>query len=368
MRFVVILNEKAGKLGKHAPGASPEELGEGFARAGIEADIRVPKAEQINEFLQAAVAERPDAIIIGGGDGTVRCAAAALADTGVTLGVLPLGTLNHFAKDLQMPAKPAEAIAVLAAGVTREVDVGEVNGHVFINNCSLGAYAEAVRRRDRLREKRGLGKWWAMMRASFDEFRRLRRLRLRIKVERADAPSEALSEGMGPSAHRGGRSQTSGLGSVRSTSEKIATPIVVIANNRYSGHLFSQNLRPTLNAGELWLYTVHARQHLAILRMMLQSLFGRLDEADHLAAEAAREITIESDGTPVPIAADGEVLQLLPPFHFRTRPGALRVLAADPGDGERTAADGRQPAAHPSQRTLANAPTQVSGFRSRASR
>ncbi len=338
MRFIVILNEQAGKPGKPAAGAGPEEIRAGFAQAGIEVDLRLPAADRLADTVRAAGAERPDAIIIGGGDGTVRCAAEALAGTGVTLGVLPLGTLNHFAKDLRMPAKPADAIALLAAGATREVDVGEVNGHVFINNCSLGAYAEAVRRRDRLREKRGLGKWWAMIRASFDEFRRLRRLRL--KVER-----------VAPNALQGGHTPTSALGAARSL-HTVRTPIVVVGNNRYSGHLFSQNLRPRLDAGELWLYTVHARRHLAVLRMMLQSLVGGLDEADHLDAEAATEITIESD-SPVPIAADGEVLPLSPPFHFRIRPGALRVIV---------------PAAAGEVGPAGAADTQVSGFRSQVFR
>src|SRR3954468_3651637 len=116
VRCVVILNEKAGKPGKSAPGATADELRAGFAQAGLEADIRIPAADQMGEIVRAAVAERPDVIVAGGGDGTVRCVAAALADTGIVLGVLPLGTLNHFAKDLQLPTKPADAIALLATG------------------------------------------------------------------------------------------------------------------------------------------------------------------------------------------------------------------------------------------------------------
>lgn len=293
VRFIVILNPAAGKAG--AP-TTPEELRMAFSRAGVDADIRVPPGDEIADTLRAAVAARPDAVIAGGGDGTVRCAAAVLAHTGVPLGVLPLGTLNHFAKDLRMPVKLEEAISVLAAATTRDVDVGEVNGHVFINNCSLGAYAEAVRRRDRLRERHGIGKWWAMIRASFGEFRRLRRLRLRI------------------AAGRGAREQA------------VRTPVVVVGNNRYSGQLLRQNLRPRLDEGRLWLYTVRARRHLAVLRMMLQSLLHRLDDADDLAAEPVTEIKIFSDSGPVPIAADGEVLPLSAPFHFRIRPRALRVI------------------------------------------
>jgi diacylglycerol kinase family enzyme len=321
VRYHIILNEEAGKAGHTPPGGSPDELRAAFAAAGIDVEIATPPTHGLEQAVRAAVAWRPDAVVIGGGDGTVRTAAAILAGTGVPLGVLPLGTFNHFAKDLKLPTDVKEAVAILATRAARDVDVGEVNGRVFINNCSLGAYAEAVRRRDALRARRGIGKWWAMCRASFEEFRRLRRLRLRIAVGRV-VPNPPLADEIPSESRR--------VGTTRPTlepSRPIRTPVVVVGNNRYSGHLFSQSLRPCLDEGRLWLYTVQARRHLGVLRMMFSSLFGQLDETDALAAEPATEILIESDCGPVSIAADGEVLKLSPPFRFRIRPGALRVIA-----------------------------------------
>jgi diacylglycerol kinase family enzyme len=316
VRYLIVLNEDAGTPGKFPDGGSPDELRAAFVAAGIDADVEMARPGHIEETLRAALDSHPDALIVGGGDGTVRSAAALLADSRIPLGVLPLGTFNHFAKDLKIPLEIKEAITALTTGQIREIDLGEVNGHVFINNCSIGAYAEAVRRRDRLRDRRGLGKWWAMCRASFEEFRRLRRLRLRIAV-RVDQPA----------AKKEGRSRgDQGQAALRRMARPVRTPVVVIGNNRYSGHLLSQNLRPHLDEGELWLYTVHARRHLAVLRMMFQSLFGQLDEADALATEPATEILIESDCGPLPLAADGEVLNLSAPLHFRIRAGALRVI------------------------------------------
>jgi diacylglycerol kinase family enzyme len=211
------------------------------------------------------------------------------------MGVLPLGTLNHFARDLKIPADPKAAIAALAGCVARPVDLGEVNGHAFINNCSLGAYAEAVRRRDLLRKVRAQGKWQAMMQASWDTFRKLKLLRLHLAVD--DEPSRV-----------------------------VRTPLAVVGNNRYSGHLLSQHLRSRLDEGRLWIYTVHAHRHLAVLRLMMRSLVQRLDDVDALSAMSATGLSIDSLNGFVPAAVDGEAIDLHPPLHFRTRPRALSVL------------------------------------------
>lgn len=296
MNLIVIINQKAGTVVQAPDEFSPEKLRGEFATLGITAEVRVVEPGKIEAAVREAIIARPTAVVIGGGDGTVRSAAALLAGTGVALGVLPLGTLNHFAKDLKMPTAWREAVTSLAWALVREVDVAEVNGHVFVNNCSLGAYAEAVRRRDALRSRHGLGKWIAMARASFAVFRRLRRLRLRITV--------------------GG------------VMKRARTPLVVVANNRYSGQVLAVSMRARLDEGRLWLYTANVHRHLAVVRLAWQSLTRRrLDDADALTAEPASAITIESEsGRVVPVAADGELIDVKSPFMFRIRPRALRVL------------------------------------------
>jgi diacylglycerol kinase family enzyme len=175
------------------------------------------------------------------------------------------------------------------------VDVAEVNGRIFINNCSLGSYAEAVRRRDRLRRARGFGKWRAMMLASWGVFRELRRLRLHIET-----PDRTVA---------------------------LRTPFVLVANNRYTGHVLSSSLRPQLNEGRLWLYTTRAHRHLALIRLMWQSLTRRIDAADELEVHSLTEAKISILHGTLPVAADGEILDVQPPLHFRIRPAALLVLA-----------------------------------------
>lgn len=306
VRYRIILNAEAGPAGKPSAGTSPAELTAAFNAAGVEVDVEEVPPENLGPRVHAAANGRPDAVVVGGGDGTIRTAAALLADTGVPLGVLPLGTFNHFAKDLGLPIDPRETVAVLAAHHVHAVDLGEVNGEVFINNCSIGAYAEAVRRRDALRANGARGKLWAMARASYTTFRRLERLPFELSVVHGNNGAE-------PEPPR-----------------RVRTPLLFVGNNRYSGQVLDHSLRERLDAGELWLYTVHAHRHLAILRLMLRAVFRRLDEAADLEAEAVTKFVATCRSAEVPVALDGELMPIHSPFQFRVRRGALRVLGAPP--------------------------------------
>lgn len=298
MHALLILNDRAGSLNGDKDAATPDAVLAALRAGGLSVDLRPAPPNGLAETLAAAVAERPGAIIVGGGDGTVSSAARVLADTRIPLGVLPLGTLNHFAKDLGLPADWKEAAAALGRARTRELDVIEVNGRVFVNNCSIGSYAEAVRKRDRLRRERGSGKRWAMLLATFDVLRQLRRLRVRLEV---DGDVVALR-----------------------------TPFVLVANNRYSGHLLDQRLRDRLDGGKLWIYTTRADRPLALLQLAWRALLWKLDEVEGLRESSGVNAVLTVTSTrPTPVAVDGELVDLTPPLRFRVRPRALTVLVPE---------------------------------------
>ena len=128
----VIVNAAAGA-------GEPEELrdslAETFRAAGLDARVRVTRdGEEALEAARVAAADGAGALVIGGGDGTIGAVAALLAGKDKPLGVLPLGTYNHFAKDLGLPLDLDGASRVAAGGRVARVDVGEVNGRVFVNN------------------------------------------------------------------------------------------------------------------------------------------------------------------------------------------------------------------------------------------
>lgn len=132
-----ILNTAAGS--GHEPGLAAE-IARLFAEAGTSATIvSVADGDGITSQAHHAIA-RGHRLVAGGGDGTVSAIASTLAGTGGVLGVLPLGTCNHFAKDLGLPQDLTGAVRTAVTGCARIVDVGEVNGQVFLNNSSLGLY------------------------------------------------------------------------------------------------------------------------------------------------------------------------------------------------------------------------------------
>lgn len=295
MRVAVILNGSAGALAPKKPELDPERLGAFLRAAGMYPTFHYSDPAKLAETARRAVTEGADAVVAGGGDGTISTVAGALAGSATPLGLLPLGTLNHFAKDLRIPSDAEQAIAVVGRRHLRSVDVGEVNGRVFINNCSIGAYPEAVRRRDQLREHRGHGKWRAMTIAWIDVLRHLRRLRTEFDLD-------------GQIAQR-------------------RTPLALVSNNRYKTQLFSRNLRDRLDGGQLWLYTTRVHRFFPMLRLAFLALLGRLDEADEFESWSARRLTISTKGGRIEAGIDGEVVTFDLPLRFQIRPKALRVFA-----------------------------------------
>ncbi len=118
-------------------------------------DVRDIAADQLGAAIKAAVAEGATRVLVAGGDGTIGTAAAALIGGPGELAILPGGTLNHFSTDLGIPSEPAEALALVAGGAVRPVDVGMVSGHLFLNTSSVGAYVHFVRVREYLEPRFG---------------------------------------------------------------------------------------------------------------------------------------------------------------------------------------------------------------------
>jgi diacylglycerol kinase family enzyme len=292
--LAVLLNCSGGALRKNPD--LVQQVEQGFRAAGVGVRIEALEPEALHRRAEALVASgEVDAIVVGGGDGTVGAVAGLLADVDIALGVLPLGTLNHFAKDAGLPADLDGAVAVIAAGHVRHADLAEVNGRVFVNNSSVGLYPLMVRDRERQQEHLGRGKWPAMARAAGRAVWRLSKWRLRISADGETA--------------------------------RLETPILFVGNNRYETGLFGLGTRASLDEGRLYLYAIKAGSRFGLAKAMLRALLGRLDQARDFIVVSGCEARIDSPRVRLHVAADGEAMVLETPLVYRIRPKALKLIA-----------------------------------------
>lgn len=297
----VIVNATAGN-GSRLDGS--EGLEQKFAAAGLQAKLHVmQRGSEIAPTVAAAIKRGARLVVAGGGDGTVSAVACGLAGTGVTLGVLPMGTLNHFARDLGIPLEQEQAIAVIAAGNALAVDVGEVNGRIFINNSGLGLYPDIVRDREQRQRRLGQGKWRALLEASIAAARRYPVLRVQVEVDGSTLTRR--------------------------------TPFVFIGNNEYTMEGFEIGERAALNKGQLSLYLTQRMGRFGLLRLALLALLHRLDQARDFDMLTTRGFVVHTGHQRLRVSTDGEVTVMEPPLQYRLRPGALTVLVPA-GDKETT--------------------------------
>jgi diacylglycerol kinase family enzyme len=274
------------------------ELLAALERHGLRPEpILVEKGSDPRDAARDALGRGAKTLVAAGGDGTISAVASTLLDSEAILGVLPTGTLNHFAKDLQIPLGIEDAARVVANGAVRTIDVGEVNGRAFINNSSLGVYPQMVAWRQEYRRE-GWTRLTALFWAAVTALRRMPFLRLRLTA--ADAEVSML------------------------------TPMIFIGNNKYEIEGFNAGTRRRVDAGRLFIYAVNASTPAKLIHVSLLAWLGRVRQAQDFASLAAVEAWIETRRRWVKVSLDGEVARLETPLHYRTRPAALRVIV--PGE------------------------------------
>ena len=292
--MIVLINPRAGRFGNAA--SRPEaRIAELFTALGETPRIVQPQSgNELTSLARKAARGSEQIIVAAGGDGTISTVAGELAGTDKTLGVLPIGTLNHFAKDLRIPLDLAAAVRTVVHGRVTAVDMGEVNGRIFINNSSLGLYSQIVSRRVMQQQRLGQSKWPAFFSATMHAFRRFPLLHLQVEIE-----SRQLTR---------------------------TTPFLFVGNNQYQMAGFNIGSRTRLDAGVLGLYLTERTGRVGLILHALRALFGRLNQARDFEAFTVKKARIETRRRRLLVALDGEIAWMETPLHYRTRPGALRVL------------------------------------------
>jgi diacylglycerol kinase family enzyme len=294
MKLLVLLNEQAGTLAGLDPLAAQDRIARGFADNGADAEVRRVDPARLVDHAREGMSTGVDAIVAGGGDGTINSIANAVMNSRKGFGVLPLGTHNHFARDLNVPTDLDAAVAALAHGRIVEIPVAEVNGHAFLNFSAIGIHPEVVNERERIREGSDQSKSSAMLVA-------LWRVLKKLPIH---------------NVHLSSRGHTFAR----------RTPSIIVCNNPYQMRAFGVAAASVPERGLLNVYVANHATRGNVVWLMLQALVGRLERSRNFTAMALPEIRVDTWQRRIEVSIDGEVITMRPPLYYSIRPQPLRVL------------------------------------------
>jgi len=286
-RLAVVRNPQSGTA------TDPAAIEKALRAAGLTADIIDSPHGSGAEADFDRIASEHDVVVAAGGDGTVSAVAAAVAKAGKTLAIIPAGTLNHFARDAGIPTDLDKAIAVIVDGRERAFDVGVVNGHMFLNNVSLGSYPRMVRERDAL-EEGGRSRPVAAAIAIARTWIHLRKLTVVMSID--------------------------GREMIR------RSPFILVGNGSYVLSGLALGKREEISDGRLSLYVAPSMGRIGVLSLPFRALAGRLEEYERFETICAEKIGAAFRHRRIETGIDGEVRVLESPLEFELRRGALRVL------------------------------------------
>jgi YegS/Rv2252/BmrU family lipid kinase len=291
-RVTVLLNRDGGSL--LSDPKIPDKTTEAFRAAGLDADVQLISPGDCTERCHAIVARGDTLLVVGGGDGTISAAVSALAGTNTLLGILPLGTLNHFARDLGIPSDLLGAVRLIADRKARAVDVAEMNGRIFINNSAIGLYPLMVLDRELQQRKLGRSKRLAMIVASLRILVRFDHQRLTLKVNDEQA--------------------------------RLDTPLLFVGNNNYRLDLGAPGKRESLENGVLSVFVMRKKTRRGLIAASVRALFNRERGDDMVRLEHVEHLQVTSQRSALTVAVDGEVIHASSPLDYKIHKKAVSVI------------------------------------------
>ena len=262
---------------------------------GVHTQVVVTRSgDELIALARRAVGAKDARIAAGGGDGTVNAVASAVVGTSTALAVLPMGTLNHFAKDTGVPLDLEKAVRNFFTGRVVQVDVGEVNGCVFVNNSGIGVYPHIVRQREAQQRQHGRRKSLAFVIAVGAVLRHYARLRISLRLSEAQALARL-------------------------------TPFLFVGNNKYQVAGLEIGKRSSLTSGRLWVLTAPHATRGSLIGMAWRTFAGRAGDQELNAVEV-EDFWVDPGSPRINVSMDGEVRLMDAPLHYRSRAGALGVV------------------------------------------
>ena len=255
--------------------------------------VAVAPGTAVRSVAQQAAQDGFEMLVAAGGDGTVSAVASVAVAYGKRLGVLPMGTFNHFARDLGLPMNLAAAVNLLKSARTASVDLASVNGRSFLNTSSIGLYPRLVLESERYRRS-GFTRGFAITAASISTLREFRPVHLRM------ATAERTWEGF--------------------------TPFVFVGNNEYTMERSRIGSRGRLDTGRLWVCTTFESTRVGFLKLAAEAWLGRATRNPDFHALATTELWVDSKRPRLFVSLDGEVEQLQTPLRYGIHHRALEVI------------------------------------------
>lgn len=295
MRIHAIVNSRAGTALDLDPEELERRIANAFRTAGHSATVECIEPEKLSEAIETAAQSDIQALIIGGGDGTVRAAAEVLVGTDKALGVIPLGTMNRLARDLNMPLDVGAAIEALTTGHVRSIDVAYVNDKMFLCNSMFGLLPKFAAHRQALRGKAAFVRIKGYFRTIWQMLTRTRTISISVKDGQDSKRLRALT--------------------------------VAVTSNEYDETPSLMLTRPRLDGGYLTLYASKHKSGWALSGALLRAMIGRWRDDPYVVRISGEAFEIHMPRRFIHATNDGEVEKLRTPLKYTIRPSALRVLS-----------------------------------------
>jgi diacylglycerol kinase family enzyme len=273
---------------------SDDELRELEATARREAleVVRVTADVDILETIRRRMSEGVRLFVAAGGDGTVNHVLQSLVQTEAHLGVIPVGTYNHFAKDLGIPLDWRAALDVALNGSSRQIDAARVNDRFFVNNVSIGLYPELVARREE--RGRDYPRWRARLYALYATLRKYPHVTVAVETEH----------------HL----------------EAIRSHVFIVSNNSYDlSRVGIDAPRESLSSGRLAVYWAPHLPRTALIRYAAHYLAGQVTAAAGFRSIQTTQLQLQSSVQRLRIGIDGELFTMAMPLTITTVPSSLLV-------------------------------------------
>jgi diacylglycerol kinase family enzyme len=290
-----IINGRAGTVLGLDKAALIERLRSALGETGNDVEIEIVEPVDLNAAIARALTGEPDAIVVGGGDGSIRSAATILKDSKTALGILPLGTLNRLARDLNIPLDLEQAASALAHASIREIDMAELNGRPFTCNSLIGLPPIYSRQRQRQRGQPLLPR----IRGYASVLRHIARSRRKLTIVVDDGTER----------------------------RKVRALSIAVSNNVYADVAGVVLTRPNLDRGELGVFVSRHKNGLAMALGFVRAMLGRWRSDPNLEVSVAHKLEISSRKPALRVSNDGEVEIIETPFRYRSLPKSLKVLA-----------------------------------------